>query len=159
MIPAHDRPLTAARLFWWLWAAASLVWIVVALAVFPQRWKEEDFWTALLATDTRVLTVEGCGHVLDSTVAQGCRQIERMAREREENRRSAELTSAFASLGTVIGPPLLVLALGFLVSVAFAGRLDRQPPPVRPPHPPGPDIRLPPTSYVPPHRRHRDEAG
>ena len=92
-------------------------------------------------------------------MARGCRQIERMAREREQNRRERALVSAFASLGTVIGPPLVVLFGAFLVTVAFADRLGRRPPPIRPPGfgPNADDIRLPPTTYVPPHQRRQDE--
>lgn len=152
------RAGSPARLFWWCWLVASAVWIAVALMLFPQRWQDDSFWAALLASDSRVLTAERCGHVLDTEVARGCRQIERMAREREQNRREDELLGAFSSLATVFGPPLAVLFGAFLTTILFADRFGRRPPSARPPGsgPNANDISLPPTTYVPPHLRHPD---
>ncbi len=151
------RPRQRTAWLWWAYGIASAAWITAALVLFPQRWQDDQFWAALMATDDRVLTVEQCGHVIDTEVARGCRQLERMAREREQNRREEALLSAFGSVGTVIGPPLLVLFGAFLVTAVLGDRLNRRPPPRRETGGPGADsIRLPPTTYRPPHRRHHD---
>lgn len=158
--PLPRRRLSVAGVFWRVWCVASLAWVVFAFFAFPQNWQNQAFWSALMAQDERILTIEDCGHVLDTDVARGCHRTVSMARERNQNQRMRELTSAFSSIGTLFGPPVLALLGAVLVTALFGDRFDRHPPDPRPaghgPH--ADDIKLPPTTYVPPHRRHGDEA-
>lgn len=157
--PSPRRRLSAAGVFWRTWCVASVVWVVFAFFTFPQRWQDQTFWSALLAEDERVLTIEDCGHVLDTDVARGCQRTVSMARERVQNQRLRELTSAFSSIGTLFGPPVMALLGAVLFTALFGDRFNRHPPEPRPAghgaH--ASDIRLPPTTYVPPHRRRNSD--
>lgn len=144
------------RTYWWIWAIASTVWVGFALAAFPQTRDWQQLWETLGVPDIALVAESDCATVLDVTAAQACAHTIRMRRQRVQGQRAEQMGAALQDVGIVIGPPLAVLVLTFLVTIVASDRFNRRPPPpaVHDAHyymRTAPELR--PTNYRPPHRR------
>ena len=145
------------RVYWWIWVIASTAWVGFAVAAFPETRDWSRLWDAMTASEVGLVDTSDCAtSVQDVTAVQVCGHGVAQRRDRTWNRREQELAGAFQNIGIVLGPPLLVLAATFLVTVVAGDRFDRHPPPPArhsPHHYQRAAPRLRPTNYRPPNRR------